>query len=129
MTKVSVTLIRLGRYFSAKWENHRKHSPTTKAALIQHIRWSVYQGAICWGQCLIANQYLPCPNDMGWLKWMGWQPNWTTLPDAVSSCKEPVKSSCKLNCGQNRGVTVQDSIVLHFVNIEAPSTLITSRIA
>ena len=72
--------------------------PPTKAALIEHIRRSTYQGAICWGQCLVANQQLPCPSDWGWLKGIVWQPNWTTLPDASSTCRELLKCNCKNNC-------------------------------
>ena len=72
--------------------------PRTKAALIEHIKRSTYQGAICWGQCLVANQQLPCPSDWGWLKGTVWLPNWTTLPDASITCRELLKCSCKNNC-------------------------------
>jgi hypothetical protein len=70
-----------------------EHNPPTKAALIQHIR----HGCICWGQCIIANQQLPCPSELGWTKGTTWQPHWT---DASTTCRDLLKCNCKSNCAK-----------------------------
>jgi len=89
-----------------------EHIPPT--ALIQHIKRAIYQGCICWGQCIIANQQLPCPSEWGWTKGTTWQPHWTTLSDASTTCRELLSPTAKAivprNVGAERRVwTVQHS--------------------
>ena len=54
--------------------------PPTKAALEQHIRRAVLQGAHTWGQTLLCQPALPSPADWGWQRQASrWSPYWTTL--------------------------------------------------
>ena len=72
--------------------------PPTLAALEQHIRRVSYQSN-CWNKALIADPDLPSPADWGWKKdQTGWQPVWTTLPEASQSCSELIRCSCKKGC-------------------------------
>ena len=72
--------------------------PPTLAALEQHIKRVCYQSN-CWNQALIPNPDLPSPADWGWKKdQTGWQPVWTTLPEASQSCSELIRCGCKKGC-------------------------------
>lgn len=72
--------------------------PPTQAALIQHIKRASYQ-ANCWNKALTPNPELPSPTDWGWRKDdTGWQPLWTTLPEASQSCYELIRCGCKKGC-------------------------------
>lgn len=54
-----------------------------------------YQAYI-WTQALIQAPDMPKPSGWGWTKDMGeWQPVWTTLPKAATSCAELIRCSCK----------------------------------
>ena len=56
--------------------------PPTQAALEQHIKRTCYQ-ANCWNQALAKDPEMPEPSDWGWTnERTGWQPLWTTLPEA-----------------------------------------------
>ena len=41
--------------------------PTTKAALVQHIKRAVYQGGHCWGKMLQTTMFMPSAEDWGWV--------------------------------------------------------------
>ena len=72
--------------------------PPTQAALVQHIKRARYQ-ANFWNRALFLNPSLPSPKDWGWQKDdMGWQPLWTTLPEASESCHELIHCGCKKGC-------------------------------
>ena len=72
--------------------------PPTKAALKQHIKRACYQANI-WYQALVSEPQLLNPSDWGWPKDpTGWQPLWTTLPEAAKSCHELIHCSCKKGC-------------------------------
>ena len=72
--------------------------PRTQAALKQHIKRACYQANI-WNQSLISEPELLNPSDSGWTKdTSGWQPLWTTLPEAAKSCQELIHCGCKKLC-------------------------------
>ena len=74
--------------------------PPTEAALMQHTKRAIYQGALVWGSALNPSPELPSPSDFGWTKTNGllWEPLWTTLPEAAASCQELVHCKCKVGC-------------------------------
>ena len=41
--------------------------PPTEAALLQHKKTAIYQGALVWGTALDTSPKLPSPSDYGWL--------------------------------------------------------------
>ena len=70
----------------------------TQEALRQHIKRAVYQ-ANCWGKALISEQDLPDPANWGWERIDdGWEPLWTTLPEASRACHELIHCGCKKGC-------------------------------
>ncbi len=72
--------------------------PPTKAALVQHIRHTYFQANI-WSQSLLTSPQISDPSDWGWVKESnGWQPLWTTLPEASNSCHELIRCRCKKGC-------------------------------
>lgn len=72
--------------------------PPTKAALEQHIKRATYQANV-WSKALVPDPELPSPSDWGWVKEVtGWQPLWTTLPEASQSCYELIHCGCKKGC-------------------------------
>ncbi len=72
--------------------------PPTEAALKQHIKRTCYQ-ANCWNQALVTDPDMPEPSGWGWTKeTTGWQPLWTTLPEASKSCRELISCRCKKGC-------------------------------
>ena len=72
--------------------------PPTQAALQQHIKRASVQ-ANCLNQTLVLNPDLPSPSDCGWTKEAsGWQPLWTTLPEASKSFNELIHCNCKKGC-------------------------------
>ncbi len=76
----------------------RDNIPPTQAALKQHIKRTCYQ-ANCWNQALVMDPEMPEPSDWGWIKeTTGWQPHWTTLPEASKSCRELISCHCKKQC-------------------------------
>jgi len=73
--------------------------PPTKAALEQHIRQEVLQGAHTWGQTLLCQPALPSPADWGWQRQARrWSPYWTTLKQAKNTCNELIHCGCKTAC-------------------------------
>lgn len=72
--------------------------PPTQAALEQHSRRASLQSN-CWNQALVRCPRLPSPSDWGWKRdQAGWQPLWTTLPEASQSCYELIHCGCKKGC-------------------------------
>ena len=72
--------------------------PPTQAALQQHTKRASLQ-ANCLKQTLVLNPELPSPSDCGWTKEAsGWQPLWTTLPEASKSFDELIHCNCKKGC-------------------------------
>ena len=79
--------------------------PPTKAALEQHIRRAVLQGAHTWGQTLLCQPALPSPADWGWQRQARrWSPYWTTLKQqktpAMNLSTVDVKHTCISPCMQ-----------------------------
>ena len=65
-----------------------ENMPPTKAALEQHMKRAAFQAHV-WCKSLEPDPQLPSPSDWGWVKEeSGWQPLWTTLPEASQSCYE-----------------------------------------
>ena len=77
-----------------------KNIPPTKAALVQHIRWAVYQAGYCWAQATTPSPVLPCPSEWGWKRKepCSWEANWTSLPEATVACRGRLRCGCKDNC-------------------------------
>lgn len=72
--------------------------PPTQAALRQHIKRAMYQAHV-WNLALVIRPQLPSPSDWGWVNSDdGWQPLWTTLPEASQSCYELLHCGCKKGC-------------------------------
>ena len=72
--------------------------PPTQAALRQHIKRASYQ-ANCWNKAMIPNPEIPSLSHWGWWKdTTGWQPQWTTLPEASQSCHELIRCGCIKGC-------------------------------
>lgn len=73
--------------------------PPTEASLLQHCKRAVYQGGHIWGQTLQLDPVLPSPLEWGWkMAAAGWQPYWTTLPEASKACHELIRCGCKTTC-------------------------------
>ncbi|XP_071135420.1 uncharacterized protein [Mytilus edulis] len=74
--------------------------PPTQSALFQHTKRSIYQGGIVWGECLKLEPQLPSPNAFGWIKDKSdqWQPFWSDISEASSSCQELIHCGCKRGC-------------------------------
>lgn len=86
--------------FSKKSKN-LESIPPTQAALLQHVKRAIYQGAYVWCQTLLTQPMLPSPTDWGWKldENQNWTPYWTSLPQAKDTCYELIKCGCKLGCG------------------------------
>jgi len=71
----------------------------TQAALKQHIKRACYQ-ANCWNQALVLAPDVLDPSEWGWTRQTGsgWQPLWTTLPEAAKSCHELIHCGCRTGC-------------------------------
>ena len=78
-----------------------KHGESSKNALVQHIKRSVYQTGI-WATSF--NQAtLPSPSLFGWQKKENqWQPVWITIAEVALSCRDLVKCGCKKDCSTKR---------------------------
>lgn len=76
--------------------------PPTQAALYQHVKRSVLQGAFIWGRSLEQIQDIPDPTMFGWtLVEDEFQPFWTTLPESsqnISTNRCGCNVSCKGRC-------------------------------
>lgn len=73
--------------------------PPTQAALHQHIKRAIFQGALVWGQTLVLQPNIPCPSTWGWCLDDGhWSPYWSSLPQAKDTCYELIKCGCKSAC-------------------------------
>ena len=75
--------------------------PPTKAALEEHVKRALFQGAHVWGQMLLPAPKLPSPCRWGWSKTSegDYEPFWTCLPDAGQSSYELISCKCKKLCG------------------------------
>ena len=69
----------------------------TQATLKQHIKSACYKANIC--SQSVSEPELLDPSEWGWTKdTSGWQPLWTTLPEAAKSCHKLIHCSCKKGC-------------------------------
>ena len=76
--------------------------PPTKAPLIQHLRRATMQARI-WANALVPAPEFPDPGAWGWMRNEdGWQPMWTTLPEAAKICSELIHCGCKKSCASQR---------------------------
>ena len=81
--------------------------PPTQAALFQHLKRCLLQGAYIWGQVLQRCQEIPDYEDWGWVKVVraavGNQlvPFWTTLSDVSKGCSILTRCGCKKSCTGN----------------------------
>ena len=72
--------------------------PPKQAALKQHINRTCFQANI-WNQSMVLDPEMPEPSDWGWTKEStGWQPLWTTIPEAAKSCNELIRCNCQKGC-------------------------------
>jgi hypothetical protein len=75
------------------------HLPSTKSALIQHIKRAILQASFIWWQALKPCPVIPSPTTWGWqASHTGWEPFWTDLPEASIACKELIHCGCKKGC-------------------------------
>ena len=72
--------------------------PPTRAALVQHIQRTVYQGGHCRGKVFQVSFDLPSPGNWGWTDPNNWKPLWTTRPEASKSSRELLCCGCKKGC-------------------------------
>ena len=77
--------------------------PPTQGALLQHTKRAAFQAGHIWGQSLLRDPEAVSPSDWGWEtnKAGTWQPLWSLLPQASSSCQELLKCGCKKGCQRN----------------------------
>ena len=69
--------------------------PRSQEALKQHIKRACFRSN-CWNKALLSKQVLPSPADWGWkLGATGWEPLWTSFPEASLSCYELIHCGCK----------------------------------
>ena len=72
-----------------------QHLPPTQAALLQHVNRSMFQSSI-WLRSYETQQNVSCPEVFGWTKKdTKWEPQWTTLDEAATSCRQLIKCGCK----------------------------------
>ena len=72
-----------------------QHLPPTQAALLQHVNRSMFQSSI-WLRSFETQQKVSCPEVFGWTKKdTNWEPKWTTLDEAATSCRQLIKCGCK----------------------------------
>ena len=65
--------------------------PPTLHALVQHVKWTIYQAGHIWGQSLIGDPEVPLPDLWGWKRVRDdppWTLCWITLPEAAKVCQE-----------------------------------------
>ena len=73
--------------------------PLTEASLLEHCKRAAYQGGHIWGQTLTLNPEFPSPLEWGWrLTEHGWNPYWTTLPEAPRACHSLIRCGCSKAC-------------------------------
>ena len=68
--------------------------PSTAAALDSTQR-AIYQGGHIWGQAHICLPNVQSPELWGWHEPRGWEPLWTLLPEAATTCTELLRCACK----------------------------------
>ena len=63
------------------WSKAVIRVPLAQAALLEHVKRAVYQGAHVWGNCLNPRHNYPDPRNCGWTMDIahGWIPFWTAL--------------------------------------------------
>lgn len=72
--------------------------PPTRDALKQHLKRASYQSYL-WIHADVAQQQQFDPANFGWTRdTTGWQPLWTTIPQATQSCYELIHCGCKKGC-------------------------------
>ena len=83
----------------------KKHNaqliPPTRAALEEHVKRALYQGAHIWSQLSVSTPEMPSPCMWGWSRTSGvdYEPFWTSLPDAGQASYELISCKCKKHCG------------------------------
>ena len=76
------------------------NTPTTKCALLQHVK-SFTALSFIWGQCLECYSELQSPSAFGWkfnASQGSWEPVWSLLPETSKACQELIKCSCNQSC-------------------------------
>lgn len=67
-----------------------------QAALVEHVKSAVYQGAHIWGKTLLPDPLLPSLTDWWWVKTEGMhEPYWMMLPQASQSCNGQPKDALR----------------------------------
>ena len=88
------------KYLFSRKSRTLENIPPTKAALREHIKRTIFQVHI-WNQSLVLDPTVPDPSGWGWTKDpTGWQPFWTTLPEAAKSCHELIRCNCRTGCNK-----------------------------
>ena len=72
--------------------------PPSRAALVQHVKRALLQGAHDWGSATETYRQMPSPLDWGWTEPENWQPLWTTLPPVNEACNALGRCKCKSSC-------------------------------
>lgn len=76
------------------------HIPPTADSLPQHAKRAALLAGHFWGKCLEVSPQLPFPSESGWVRGptQGWEPLWTTIPQASESCQELLKCGGRCKC-------------------------------
>ena len=98
-TNSSETLDEARLHLFAQKEKQIEAIPPTEAALLQHTKRAIYQGALIWGNASEPKPDFPSPAYFRWIKNDGqlWEPLWTMFPEATDSCQELVHCKCKMD--------------------------------
>jgi hypothetical protein len=90
------------KHLFAQGSRSLENIPPTEASLLEHCKRATYQGGHIWSQTLKLHPVLPSPLEWGWKKTEnGWDPYWTTMPEASRACQELIHCRCQNAC---RGV-------------------------
>ena len=74
--------------------------PTTKNALLQHLKRAIYQCSI-WSTSTIAYRQIPPATDFGWVfHGEKWAPLWTTIAELPKASNAFIKCGCRKPCTQ-----------------------------
>ncbi|KAJ6639043.1 Irregular chiasm C-roughest protein [Pseudolycoriella hygida] len=73
--------------------------PPTSAAFLEHLKRSIFQGALCWGSSTEIQMDLPNPTKWGWQKSESGtlNPFWTKKPE-IGKVLKWLKYNCKKKC-------------------------------
>ena len=70
--------------------------PPTEAALLQHSKTAIYQGALVWGNALDLSPKLPSPSDYVWLWTNKWPFVGAFMDHASGSSRRFLSRACSL---------------------------------